>query len=353
MRLKVLSIVGARPQFIKAVVVSSAIRKECAEVLVHTGQHYDYEMSGVFFEDLHLPEADYHLGVGSDSHAKQTGAMLIGLEDVIMLEKPDWVLVYGDTNSTLAGALAASKLQIPLAHVEAGLRSFNRTMPEEINRVIADRLSQLLFCPSSVALRNLEAEGITDGVHMVGDVMYDAMRRFLPRIKDRPSLLERIRATPGEYSLATIHRAENTDNPERLAAILDCLEAVEMQVVFPAHPRTKDALASNAFVVPDNVELIDPVGYLDMLMLEKDAYAILTDSGGIQKEAFWLRVPCITLRDETEWVETVETGWNETVGVDPERVRSALQRPKPEESPPPVYGDGKAAAKIAKLIAKG
>ena len=351
MRMKVLSIVGARPQFIKAAVVSSAIRKKCTEVLVHTGQHYDYEMSEIFFDDLQLPAADYHLGVGSGSHAKQTGAMLIGLEDVIMLEKPDWVLVYGDTNSTLAGALTASKLQVPLAHVEAGLRSFNRKMPEEINRVIADRLSRLLFCPSYVAVRNLEAEGIADGVHMVGDVMYDAMRSYLPRTKDRPSPLDRVGAVPGQYSLATIHRAENTDSAERLAAILGCLGAAEMKVVFPAHPRTQEALASNDLVVPENVEMIDPVGYLDMLMLEKDAFAILTDSGGIQKEAFWLRVPCITLRDETEWVETVIAGTNTLVGADSNRIAAAVARPKANVPIRTCFGDGYASGKVVNVLA--
>jgi UDP-N-acetylglucosamine 2-epimerase len=350
MSVKIVSIIGARPQFIKAAVVSSAIREACSEVLVHTGQHYDYEMSDVFFTDLDLPPVDYHLDVGSSSHAKQTAAMLVGVEDVLVEEKPDWVLVYGDTNSTLAGALAASKLHVPIAHVEAGLRSFNPRMPEEINRIVADRLSRLLFCPSPTSVHNLEAEGISNGVHMVGDVMYDALRSYLPRAEARPSPLD---IAPGEYALATVHRAENTDDPQRLSAILECFAATEMTVVFPAHPRTKGAIASHQLGIPENVQLIDPVGYLDMLVLERDARVILTDSGGVQKEAFWLHIPCITLRDETEWVETIETGWNEVVGVDPDRVRAALKKTRPVKTPPPVYGDGMAAEMIAKLIVEG
>jgi UDP-GlcNAc3NAcA epimerase len=352
MSLKIVSIVGARPQLIKAAVVSEAIRKHCREILVHTGQHYDYVMSDIFFADLDLPNVDHHLGIGSGSHGWQTGSMLIALEEVLIMEAPQWVLVYGDTNSTLAGALAASKMHIPLAHVEAGLRSFNRAMPEEINRIVSDRLSQLLFCPSEISVRNLEAEGITDGVHIVGDVMYDAMLHYLPKTRNRPSPLERIEVDAGAYALATIHRAKNTDDPERLSAILACLSVVETTVIFPAHPRTREALRSSKLAMPDNVRLIEPVGYLDMLLLEQNANVILTDSGGVQKEAFWLQVPCVTLREETEWVETVETGWNDVVGVDPERVRAALKRRQPVEPPPPVYGDGKAADRIAELIAE-
>ncbi|HEY69439.1 MAG TPA: UDP-N-acetylglucosamine 2-epimerase (non-hydrolyzing) [Anaerolineae bacterium] len=350
--MKVVSVVGARPQLIKAAVVSEAIRKHCSEVLVHTGQHYDYEMSDIFFADLELPSVDHHLGIGSGSHGWQTGSMLIALEEVLIMETPQWVLVYGDTNSTLAGALAASKMRIPLAHVEAGLRSYNRAMPEEINRIVADRFSKILFCPSHSSVRNLEKEGITNGVHMVGDVMYDAMLHYLPKAKDRPSPLERIEVAAGAYALATIHRAKNTDDPERLAAIMACLAVVETTVVFPAHPRTREALRTNQLAIPENVRLLEPVGYLDMLMLEQGASAILTDSGGVQKEAFWLQVPCVTLRDETEWVETVETGWNVVVGVDPERVQAAMNRGRPVESPPPVYGDGKAAGRIAELMAE-
>ena len=353
MKLKILSVVGARPQFIKAAVVSSAIRKSCTEVLLHTGQHYDHEMSDIFFQDLDLPHADYNLGIGSGRHGQQTGEMLIGLEEVLIKESPDWVLVYGDTNSTLAGALAAAKLHVPLAHVEAGLRSFNRNMPEEINRMVADRISQLLFCPSDVSVRNLAQEGITDGVHAVGDVMYDSMLQFLPRAEARPSPLDRVGVQARQYVLATVHRAGNTDDLQRLTAILACLEVAEMPVVFPVHPRTQAVLDANDLSIPPSVQMIDPVGYLDMLMLEKDAFAILTDSGGVQKEALWLEVPCVTLRDETEWVETVDLGWNEVVGIDPDRVRNALKKERPTESPPPIYGEGKTADKIAKLIVEG
>jgi UDP-N-acetylglucosamine 2-epimerase len=310
-------------------------------------------MSEIFFADLDLPSVDHHLGIGSGSHGKQTGDMLVALEEVLVRESPNWVLIYGDTNSTLAGALAAAKLQIPLAHIEAGLRSFNRSMPEEINRVIADRLSQLLLCPSATAVDNLVAEGITDGVHRVGDVMYDAMLRYLPRAEERPSPLDRIEVAKQEYVLATVHRAGNTDDPQRLSSVLACMAAAEMPVVFPVHPRTQAAMSSNQMTPPENVVLIEPVGYLDMLILEQHANAILTDSGGVQKEALWLQVPCVTLRDETEWVETVEAGWNELVGVDPDRVRSALRKGKPETAPPPLYGDGQSAGRIAKLIAEG
>lgn len=349
--MKVLSVVGARPQFIKAAVVSPAIRARCSEVLVHTGQHYDYEMSEIFFEDLDLPRVDYHLGIGSSTHGRQIGAMLIELEEVLITERPQWVLVYGDTNSTLAGALAAAKLQIPLAHIEAGLRSNNRTMPEETNRILTDRMSQLLFCPSASSAANLADEGIKEGVHIVGDVMYDAILRFMPRAEDRPSPHDRIGVEPGKYALATIHRAGNTDDLHRLSAILDCLAAVAMPVVFPVHPRTRDVLHSNQLALPKNLQLIEPVGYLDMLILERDAHAILTDSGGVQKEAFWLKVPCLTLREETEWLETVALGWNEVVGIDPDRVRAALAKSRPAKSPPPVYGEGTAAEKIAYLVA--
>jgi UDP-GlcNAc3NAcA epimerase len=347
---KILSIVGARPQFIKAAPVSRVLRRQHAEVLVHTGQHYDHNMSALFFEELDIPEPDYNLGVGSGPHGQQTGRMLEAIEQVLLDERPDWVLVYGDTNSTLAGALASVKLHIPLAHVEAGLRSFNRRMPEEHNRVLTDHVADLLLCPTQTAVDNLTREGITRGVHNVGDVMYDAVLHNIGIAKQRSTILNRLGLKPGCYLLATVHRAENTDDPVRLAAILEAFSAVSEAIVFPAHPRTRSALAKLGLSPPANVQLIEPVGYLDMLLLEKHARLILTDSGGVQKEAYFFSVPCVTLRDETEWVETVETGWNVVVGTDPRRIAAAVQGLRPAARPPGVFGDGRASERIESLI---
>lgn len=312
----VLTIVGARPQFIKAAVVSRALRAQpgVREVLVHTGQHYDDNMSRVFFEELEIPEPDYHLGIGGGTHGQNTGRMLEALEEVLLQERPDWVLVYGDTDSTLAGALAAAKLHIPVAHVEAGLRSFNRRMPEEINRVLTDHVSDLLFAPTEVAVRNLLREGIpSDKIHLVGDVMYDAALYYGEKAERESQVLRRLGLVPKGYVLATLHRAENTDDPERLRVVLQALAQVnkEVPVVLPVHPRTrKRAEAFGLDHLLGEVLAIEPVGYLDMVMLEKNARVIATDSGGVQKEAFFHRVPCVTLREETEWVELVELGWN-------------------------------------------
>lgn len=312
----VLTIVGARPQFIKAAVVSRALRAQpgVREVLVHTGQHYDDNMSRVFFEELEIPEPDYHLGIGGGTHGQNTGRMLEALEEVLLQERPDWVLVYGDTDSTLAGALAAAKLHIPVAHVEAGLRSFNRRMPEEINRVLTDHVSDLLFAPTEVAVRNLLREGIpSEKIHLVGDVMYDAALYYGEKAERESQVLRRLGLVPKGYVLATLHRAENTDDPERLRVVLQALAQVnkEVPVVLPVHPRTrKRAEAFGLDHLLGEVLAIEPVGYLDMVMLEKNARVIATDSGGVQKEAFFHRVPCVTLREETEWVELVELGWN-------------------------------------------
>ncbi len=354
--MKVVSIVGARPQFIKAAPVSRLLRQEHTEVLVHTGQHYDANMSAVFFEELNLPPPEYHLGVGSGSHATQTGTMLMRIEEVLIEEKPDWVLVYGDTNSTLAGALAAAKLHLKVAHVEAGLRSFNRTMPEEINRIIADHLSTLLFCPSQTAVRNLAAEGITQGVYPVGDVMMDALNLAIEAANRRSTILEALNLTEKGYLLATVHRAENTDDPARLLNILTALQQIDEPVVFPIHPRTRKVIEENHWMPLDqpiedcNLKMIDPVGYLDMIQLEKSARMILTDSGGVQKEAYWLGVPCITLRQETEWVETVEAGWNVLVGSETQAIVEAVKSLHPPMHRPLLYGDGKAAKRIIVLL---
>jgi UDP-N-acetylglucosamine 2-epimerase len=327
--MKILTVVGARPQFIKLAPLSKILRENgINEIIVHTGQHYDENMNDLFFKELEIPEPDYNLGIGSGNHGEQTGKMLIEIEKIMLKENPDLVIVYGDTNSTLAGALAASKLHIKLAHVEAGLRSFNKRMPEEINRVLTDHVSDILFCPTQTAVENLKNEGITKGVYLVGDVMFDALLHFSKISDTKSNILERLNIKPKEYYLATIHRAENTDNYERLKNILIAFSKMNEIVVFPIHPRTRKMInyyGLGDLLENDNVKVIDPVGYLDMLKLEKNAKAILTDSGGVQKEAFWLKVPCITLRDETEWIETVNLGWNRLVGSDVEKILKAVR----------------------------
>jgi len=352
--MKVVTIVGARPQFIKAAPVSRALRQRHTEVLVHTGQHYDDNMSAVFFRELDLPEPDYNLGIGSGSHGRQTGQMLMRIEEVLLAEKPEWVLVYGDTNSTLAGALAAAKLHIRVAHVEAGLRSFNRAMPEEINRVMTDHLSDLLFCPSETAVKNLAAEGITRGVHLVGDVMADALAFAAERAPTHSDILARLGLAERGYLLVTVHRAENTDESTRLQNILAALTQMDERVVFPVHPRTRKAierLKAKPESENKHLKLIDPVGYLDMVRLEQSARMILTDSGGMQKEAYWLGVPCVTLRDETEWVETVQAGWNVLTGANAGRILNVVHSFVRPGHRPPQYGDGQTAMKCTTLLA--
>ncbi len=353
--MKVVTIVGARPQFIKAAPVSRELRKAHSEVLVHTGQHYDDNMSAVFFEELEIPAPDYNLGVGSGPHGAQTGAMLAGIEEILVRERPDWVLVYGDTNSTLAGALAAAKLHIKLAHVEAGLRSFNRAMPEEINRVLTDHVSDLLLCPSQTAVDNLANEGVTRGVHLVGDVMADALAFAAQRARTRSTILGRLGLAEHGYFLATVHRAENTDDPARLRSILAAFDALGETVVFPVHPRTRKALEGLGYrpEPPSQVRLIEPVGYLDMVMLEQAARMILTDSGGIQKEAYWLGVLCITLRNETEWVETVETGWNVLAGSSGDRILEMARSFAPPTERLTLFGQGQSTGAIAGLLMGG
>ncbi len=349
--MRIASIVGARPNFIKLAPVSREIRKDAEELIIHTGQHYDYEMDKIFFQELGIPEPDYHLGIGSGSHGHQTGEMLKGIEDVLMKEKPDMALVFGDTNTTLAGALAATKLHMPVAHIEAGLRSFDRNMPEEINRVLVDHCSDLLFCPTETAVENLKKEGIIRGVHLTGDVMADILKDCI-RIAEKSSrILDDLDLKPKEYYLATVHRAENTDDPRRLKSITDAL--CEMgDVLFPCHPRTEKLLRDGALWdrLNKEVRVIKPVGYLDMLLLEKSARKILTDSGGVQKEAYMLKVPCITMRDETEWVETVEDGWNVLVGADKEKIVSAACSFDPHNEQREMFGKGDASQKIVEAI---
>jgi UDP-N-acetylglucosamine 2-epimerase len=389
--MRLLTVVGARPQFIKATAFSRVARERHAEILVHTGQHYDASMSDVFFEELALPQPDVHLGVGSGPHGRQTAQMLERLEDVMRREEPDAVVIYGDTNSTLAGALAAAKLGITLAHVEAGLRSFVRTMPEEVNRLVADTVATHLFAPTQTAVDNLLREGhaldagsamresgsggiggatrtsdlqpptsstiatlhhanTTSRIYRTGDIMYDALLEHAPIAAARSPIIEQLALRPGEYALATVHRAANTDDPARLERVFDALAALDEPVIVPLHPRTRAALAHTDIEVESPVRIIEPVGYLDMLALEQHARVVLTDSGGVQKEAYLLAVPCVTLRDETEWVETLGGGWNVLAGVDPERILAAARRPRPREEPAPVFGDGHAAERMVRAL---
>jgi len=362
---RIMTIVGARPQFVKAGAVSRVLRSTpgVEEVRVHTGQHYDENLSGVFFEELEIPQPDYHLGVGSGTHGIQTGRMLEEVEKVLLKEKPHWALVYGDTNSTLAGALAAVKLHIPVAHVEAGLRSFNRRMPEEINRVLTDHASDLLFAPTETAVENLRREGIPeDRICWVGDVMYDAALYYSARAERESRILERLGLKPKTYILTTVHRAENTEDPARLQAIFTGLSSVaeEIPVILPLHPRTRAMLRREGILEEASLRLrlLEPVGYLDMVMLEKCARLIVTDSGGVQKEAFFYRVPCVTLRGETEWVELVKLGWNRLVPPTQARtvaegVRTALSSGEGLPPPAKLYGDGRAALwLISELLAR-
>jgi UDP-GlcNAc3NAcA epimerase len=359
--MKIVTIVGARPQFIKAAAISRALRERrqaagtvaTVERIVHTGQHYDRNMSEVFFEEMDIPKPDYNLEIAGGSHGQMTGRMLEAVEAVLLQEKPDWLLIYGDTNSTLAGALAAAKLHIPVAHVEAGLRSFNMRMPEEVNRILADRVSTLLFCPTSTAVRNLQAEGVRDGVHDVGDVMYDVSLFYRDLAAARSTVLADLELDEGNYVLATCHRAENTDDPLRLRGIVEALAVIarRVPVVLPLHPRTRKLLAEQGLSdALGAVKVVDPVSFLDMVRLEQSAQAIVTDSGGVQKEAYFFGVPCLTTRDETEWVETVEAGWNRLVGADAATIidaYAALQRPSAR---PLLYGDGHAADRILDLL---
>jgi UDP-N-acetylglucosamine 2-epimerase len=348
---KILTIVGARPQFIKAAAVSRVVRQRHEEILLHTGQHYDYDMSGIFFDGLELPKPDLNLQVGSGSHAQQTGAMLRGIEDALLSTRPDALLIYGDTNSTVAGALAAAKLSVPVVHIEAGLRSFNRRMPEEINRVVADHLSDLLLCPSDAAVKNLANEGVVKGVHLVGDVMLDVLNWARSRTASSlPAPLARSGLEHGRYLLVTVHRSENTDDPARLSGILAAFNALDEPVVFPVHPRARKMIVQSGQTLKSHIHLIDPIGYLEMVAASASARLILTDSGGLQKEAYWLAVPCVTLRDETEWVETVEAGWNRLVGSDAELIVDAVRRFAPPAARPLLYGDGLAAVHCVDLL---
>ncbi|MCV2349729.1 non-hydrolyzing UDP-N-acetylglucosamine 2-epimerase [Paucibacter sp. Y2R2-4] len=356
--LKILTVVGARPQFIKAAAISRAIRNSqdniFEETLLHTGQHHDENMSSVFFDELKITTPKYNLEISGGLHGAMTGKMLDGIEKVLIAEKPDWVLIYGDTNSTLAAALAAAKLHIPVAHIEAGLRSFNMRMPEEVNRIVADRLSTLLLCPTKTSVDNLRAEGKMKGVHLVGDVMYDVSLYYRDLSRRQSDILERLGLAEGQYVLATCHRAENTDVSHRLRGIVSALAKIakDVPVILPLHPRTRKLIAEHELESElKAVTLTDPLPFLDMVRLEQSAKVILTDSGGVQKEAFFYGVPCITMRDETEWTETVNSGWNTLTGAEPDAIVRAFQSSDSlRKLTTEPYGTGNAAELCLKAI---
>jgi len=363
--MKLMTIIGARPQFIKSAPFSQEFRINNEEILVHTGQHYDVNMSDIFFQELDIPKPDYNLGVGSGSHGKQTAKMLEGIEGIILEEKPDGLLVYGDTNSTLAGALAASKLHIPVYHVEAGLRSYNKFMPEEQNRILTDHISDVLLCPTQTAVENLKKEGITTGVINTGDIMYDTVLRNISIANQKYSSGEWYdeiyresgnikKLTENGYYLATIHRAENTDNPEKLSKIFKAFSELDKSVLLPLHPRTKK-LIENLDINLKNIIMIKPVGYLLMLYLTSNAYMVVTDSGGLQKEAYFLKTPCTTLRDQTEWVETLGNTWNVLSQINVEEIKTKVQRELTclQHAQPKSFGEGNAALKICEAIING
>lgn len=345
-----MSVVGARPQFIKAAVLSEELaRRGITEVLVHTGQHYDTTMSDVFFKELPIPKPTYELGVGSANHGAQTGMMMERLEPVVLEEKPDWLIVYGDTNSTLAGALVGAKLHVPVAHVEAGLRAFDKRIPEEINRIVADHVSKLLFAPNDNAASNLAREGITRGVIVAGDVMIDLALRVVADLPERPAILDRFGVQPRRYGVVTIHRPWNADDPEAFRRILSGLRRIAMPLVFPVHPRTRLMVGTNNVGKGDNIIVCEPLPYLQMIALMARSAAILTDSGGMQKEAFVLHVPCVTFRQETEWPETVESGWNVLVGSEPDAIARGPRR-LASLDPPSDHGGGAASAMVEALL---
>lgn len=351
---KIVTIIGARPQFIKTPLISKELKKFAKEILVHTGQHYDFNMSDIFIRELNIKKPDYNLGVGSATHGIQTGKMMVKIEEVLIKEKPDMVIIYGDTNSTVAGSLAAVKLHIPVAHVEAGMRSYNRQMPEEINRVVSDHVSDLLFAPTWSSVRILKGEGITKGVHFVGDVMYDIRENLKKKISLK--ILRDLNIKSNKYLLATVHRQENTDKKENLVNIFKAFSELKETIIYPIHPRTKKYLKPYGLDIlikkNPHIKLIDPIGFFDMIALEENARIILTDSGGVQKEAYLERIPCITLRNETEWIETVASGWNVLAGTNTKKIVKLVKKfPKPRNHSN-FLGDGKAYLKIARIIKK-
>jgi len=357
--MKILSIVGARPQFIKAVSLSRYLKSvpDISEILLHTGQHYDNNMSDDFFSELNIPKPDYNLEIGSDTPARQTAKIMMGIENIALEECPNFILIYGDTNSTIAGALVGAKLYMPVVHIEAGLRSYDRKMPEEINRVISDVISTILFCPSQAAVNNLKQEGINEGVYNVGDIMLETYQYYKDKAQKSSRILDKLNLKPEKYFLCTIHRASNTDNIENLKNIFTGLTNSKETIILPLHPRTRkknNQSKSLRKCIGNNIRIIDPIGYLDMIYLEANAKKIVTDSGGVQKEAYFNRVPCITLRENTEWVETVEEGVNKLVGVEPEKIKESINNFSPSELnySKNLYGDGRTSEKIVKILQK-
>jgi len=351
--MRVLTVIGNRPQFVKAAAVSFRLREAAEEVLVHTGQHYDAELSQVFFDELDLPRPEHLLDLGGGSNTEQTGRMLASIGPLLAAERPDVVLVYGDTNSTLAGALAAAQMRIPVAHVEAGMRSFDRTMTEELNRVLTDHASDLLLCSSAAPAEHLRHENVNGEVVVVGDVMVDVAQLLAPRARERTAVLEACDVEPGGYLLATAHRAGTVDDPDKLERLVSLLTGMPDPVVLPVHPRTKARLESTGLMgeldAADGVRVVPPLGYLEFTALLLHSRAVLTDSGGVQKEAYLAGAPCVTLRDRTEWMETVQTGWNTIVGLDADAARAALERERPAEHPP-LYGDGRAGERVVQAL---
>lgn len=348
--MKIITIIGARPQFIKAASFSRACKGKLEEIIIHTGQHYDKNMSDIFFDELEIPKPKYNLEVGSGNHGKQTGTMMVEIEKIVEQENPDAILVYGDTNSTLAGALVGSKLLIPVYHIEAGLRSYNKNMPEEQNRILTDHISELLLCPTETAVKNLRKEGIVKNVYNTGDIMYDAVLHNCILAESKSKILEELKLKPKEYILSTIHRAENTNSRERLMEIIYGLNASEENIILPLHPRTVEYLKKYNLELNKNIQIIEPIGYLDMLLLEKNAKKIVTDSGGVQKEAYFLNIPCITMRDETEWIETVEYGWNTLVGADRNKIKNAIKKIEIPKDKPECFGNGQTSEEILNII---
>ena len=348
--MKIISVVGARPQFIKLAILSKELRENHNEIIIHTGQHYDDNMSRYFFEEMQIAKPDYNLNIGSGSHGKQTAEMLIGLEDIFLHQKPDVVITFGDTNTTLATGLAATKLNIPVAHVEAGLRSHNREMPEEINRILTDHISDYLFAPTLTAMENIKSENLYGKPFLVGDVMYDSLLYYGKIAEQKSRILKNLKLKQKEYILLTLHRPYNVDNIQKLQNIFSALKQTKRFIVLPVHPRSRKMIESTNIIIPENISIIEPLGYLDFIFLQKHSEKIITDSGGIQKEAYLNGIPCITIRPETEWIETVKAGWNVLVGDKKDQLIENCLHFKPSHNRPRYFGDGNSSKKIISIL---
>ena len=348
--MKIISVVGARPQFIKLAILSKELRENHNEIIIHTGQHYDDNMSKYFFEEMQIAKPDYNLNIGSGSHGKQTAEMLIGLEDIFLHQKPDVVITFGDTNTTLATGLAATKLNIPVAHVEAGLRSHNREMPEEINRILTDHISDYLFAPTLTAMENIKIENLYGKPFLVGDVMYDSLLYYGKIAEQKSRILKNLKLKQKEYILLTLHRPYNVDNICKLQNIFSALKQTKKIIILPVHPRSRKMIESTNTIIPENISIIEPLGYLDFIFLQKHSEKIITDSGGIQKEAYLNGIPCITIRPETEWIETVKAGWNVLVGDKKDQLIENCLHFKPSHNRPRYFGDGNSSKKIISIL---